>query len=107
MTLDDHTNDMPDRYLRKWSRLDNSVLDSDVTRCTHRDHGTPFWAVDKLNAIDSLVNASLIYGAELKVPCCTLAGLSLHSLILHIYIPSLVHSYTINSVLHSPSISHT
>ena len=39
--------------------------------------------------------------------CCTLTGLSLHSLILHIYIASFVHSYSINSVLHSPSISHT
>jgi hypothetical protein len=59
---------MEDGYLRKWSRLDNSVLDSNVARCTHRGQETPFWAVGKLNAVDSLVNASLIYGAELKVP---------------------------------------
>jgi hypothetical protein len=39
--------------------------------------------------------------------CCMLTGLSLHSLILHIYIAPFVHSYSINSVLHSPSISHT
>ena len=38
--------------------------------------------------------------------CCTLTGLSLHSLILHIYIAPFVHSYSINSVLHYPSISH-
>jgi hypothetical protein len=39
--------------------------------------------------------------------CCTLTGLSLPSLILHIYIAPFFHSYSINSVLHSPSISHT
>jgi hypothetical protein len=39
--------------------------------------------------------------------CCTLTGLSLPLLILHIYIALFVHSYTINSVLYSPSISHT
>jgi LysM repeat protein len=32
--------------------------------------------------------------------CCTLTGLSLHSLILHIYIATFFHSYSINSVLH-------
>ncbi|KAF1831224.1 hypothetical protein BDW02DRAFT_607070, partial [Decorospora gaudefroyi] len=42
-----------------------------------------------------------------KTRCCTLAGLSLHFLFLYIYILSFVHSYTINLVLHSPSISHT
>jgi len=39
--------------------------------------------------------------------CCTLTGLSLHSLILHIYVAPFVHSYSINPVIHSPSISHT
>jgi hypothetical protein len=39
--------------------------------------------------------------------CCTLTGLSLPSLILHIYIAPFFHSYSINSVLHSPSTSHT
>jgi hypothetical protein len=40
-----------------------------------------------------------------KACCCTLTGLSLPSLILHIYIATFFHSYSINSVLHSPSIS--
>jgi hypothetical protein len=66
--MNQDTDDIPDRYLRKWSRLDNSVLASNVARCTHRGQETPCWAVGKLNAVDSLVNASLIYGAELKVP---------------------------------------
>jgi len=48
----------------------------------------------------------LILTSLSQLMCSTLTGLSLHSLILHIYIAPFVHNYSINSVLDSPPISH-
>ena len=55
--------------------------------------------------IDSCLSA--LHAISKIGSCCTLTGLSLHSLILHIYIAPFVHSYLINLVLYSPSITHT